>query len=217
MPPKERAVDRGTRRGRQITVDIGLQLRGARLACGSTQKAVGRPCGMSASYVGKIERGEARSVSITQYARLCSVVGLDLTVKAYPAGNPLRDAAHVALLARFRARIHPSWTWRTEVPIPRLGDLRSWDVEIDALPIRIGVEAETRMHDFQALDRRIMLKQRDSGVDHVLLILADSRANRAFLREFDDALRANYPLDGSVALAALAAGRDPGGNAIALL
>jgi hypothetical protein len=172
---------------------------------------------MTPSYVGKVERGEARSVSITQYARLCSVVGLDLTVKAYPAGQPLRDAAHVALIGRLRTLIHPSWTWRTEVPMPLLGDLRSWDVEIGAARVRIGVEAETRMHDFQALDRRIMLKQRDSGVDLVLLILADTRANRAFMHEHADALRANYPVDGRRALAALAAGRDPGGSAVAIL
>jgi len=61
------------------------------------------------------------------------------------------------------------------------------------------------------------LKQRDGGVDHVVLLLADTRANRAFRREFGDVLRVNYPVDGRVALAALAAGRDPGGGAVILL
>jgi hypothetical protein len=51
----------------------------------------------------------------------------------------------------------------------------------------------------------------------VLLLLADTRANRALMREFGDALRVNYPVHARVALAALAAGRDPGGSAIILL
>jgi len=217
MAPKERAVDRGSRRGRQITAELGRELRGARLSSGLTQGVVGRPCGMSASYVGKIERGEARSVSIVRYARLCSVLGLDLTVKAYPAGDPLRDAGHVALLGRLRARIHPSWTWRTEVPMPLSGDLRAWDALMSGFGTRIGVEAESRPRDFQAVDRRLALKKRDGAVDHVLLLLADTRANRTLMRDLGDALRANYPIDGRAALAALAAGRDPGGSAIVIL
>jgi Helix-turn-helix. len=217
MALKERAFDRGSRRGRQITVSLGLELRAARLAAGLAQEVVGRTGGTSGSYVGKIERGEAGSVTITQYARLFSVVGMDLTAKAYPAGSPVRDVAHIALLDRLRVLLHPSWRWRTEVAMPSLGDLRAWDAEVRGARLRIGVEAETKIRDLQALDRRLALKQRDSGVDHVLVILADTRANRVFMREFGDALKDNYPVPGRLALAALADGHDPGGSAVAML
>jgi len=31
-------------------------------------------------------------------------------------------------------------------------------------PVSIGIDAETRLRDFQAVDRRLMLKARDSGI-----------------------------------------------------
>jgi hypothetical protein len=82
---------------------------------------------------------------------------------------------------------------------------------------RIGVEAETRPRDAQALQRRLALKRRDGGVDHVLLALAATRGNRAFLREAGRAFAPDFPVTGRDAIAALAAGRDPGGSTIVLL
>ena len=101
--------------------------------------------------------------------------------------------------------------------MPSAGDMRAWDAEIRGARVRIGVEAETRVTDLQALLRRIALKARDSGVDRVLLLLAETRTNRAFVREFHDVLASDYPVAGRVALAELAAGHDPGGNAVVML
>ena len=201
MAPKERAVDRGSRIARLLLAQLGREIRDARLAAGLTQVQVALACGLAASYISRIERGGAPGVSLRHLARILSVVGLDLTARAYPAGSPLRDAAHIALLGRLRARVAPSLTWRTEVPLPNAGDPRAWDAMITGPRLRMGVEAETRPRDLQALDRRLSLKQRDGGVDHVVLLLADTRANRAFRREFGDVLRVNYPVDGRVALA----------------
>ena len=69
-------------------------------------------------------------------------------------------------------------------------DQRAWDAVIttvaqagDGRPRRclIGVEAETRLRDLQALQRRLALKRRDGGVDRVILLVADTRSNRAIL------------------------------------
>jgi transcriptional regulator with XRE-family HTH domain len=217
MAPKERAVDRGSRLARRLLIELGREIREARLASGLTQAQVALACGLAPSYISRIERGMAPGVSVYHLARILSVVGLDLTARAYPAGSPVRDAGHLALLGRLRARISPTLEWRTEVPLPLPGDLRAWDGRIGGPGFRCGVEAEMRPRDLQALDRRLSLKKRDGGVDHVVLVLADTRANRALMREFGDALRVNYPLDRRVALAALEAGRDPGGSAIILL
>jgi transcriptional regulator with XRE-family HTH domain len=197
--------------------EVGWEIRESRMGAGLTCAQVGAACGISASYEARIERGEARRVSVVLLALLCAAVGLDLSVRAFPAGTPLRDSAHLALLARVRASLHPGWTWRSEVPIPLPGDPRSWDAVIDRDGLRIGVEAETRVRDIQALDRRIALKLRDSGLDHVILVLADTRSNRAVLRAFADDLRANHPIPPRVAKAALASGEDPGGSAVLLL
>ena len=62
-----------------------------------------------------------------------------------------------------------------------------------------------------------MLKRRDGAVEHVILLLADSRHNRAFLRSAGAGFLAEFPVPGPVALERLAAGEDPGGSSIILL
>ena len=79
------------------------------------------------------------------------------------------------------------------------------------------MEAETRIRDVQALQRRIEGKRRDSGIDRVIPVVADTRTNRAALRAAGDVLAGSYPVPAPDALAALAAGRDPGGDAIILM
>ena len=79
---------------------------------------------------------------------------------------------------------------------------------------RIGVEAETRPRDAQELQRRLALKRRDGGVDHMILLLSDTRSNRIFLRVAGSSLAADFPVPGRAALRALSEGGDPGGSAI---
>jgi hypothetical protein len=50
-----------------------------------------------------------------------------------------------------------------------------------------------------------------------MLLLANTRHNRALVRDHGEALRADFPMSGSAILAALAAGRDPGGSGIVLV
>ena len=144
-----------------------------------------------------------------------AAVGLDLSARLYPAGDPIRDAAHAELIARLRLRLHPSLLLLTEVPLPIPGDRRAWDAMIRGVGWQIPVEAETRPRDMQALDRRIALKLRDSGLENVILLLLDSAANRRLLRS--GALPARYGIRGRSALARLAEGQYPGGSAVVLL
>jgi hypothetical protein len=167
--------------------------------------------------VSRIEHGLVRALDPEELSVMYAVVGLELSVRAYPAGNPLRDAGHVALLGRLRARLHAGVRWRSEVPMPILGDLRAWDAMLTVERRDIGVEAETRPTDLQALERRIALKLRDSGLDHAILLLADTRHNRALVRAHADALHERFPLPGKACLERLAAGTFPGGSAIVLL
>lgn len=173
---------------------------------------------------GRIERGRSPEVSILTTAKIAAVLGLETSLRFFPGPDPIRDAAHVALLEQFRVRLHHSLAWRTEVPFPRSGDRRAWDglVQDFAIPpgrrrVRGAVEAETRPVDVQALDRKLALKERDGDADWVILLLADSRHNRALLVGPGSSLRARYPLDGRRAIELLAAGVDPGANAIVFL
>jgi transcriptional regulator with XRE-family HTH domain len=217
MTTKERAVDVGSRRGSSIILELGRELRMARLDHGLSQVTVARAARTSRSQVGRIEHGEAQRVSIVEISRLLAVVGLELSARAYPAGPPIRDAAHGALLDRFRKRVAPSVAWRFEVPVGHVGDQRAWDAVLLIGRDQVAVEAETRPRDVQVLQRRLAAKRRDDPeIAAVVLLLAATRYNRALLKEYGPALRADFPLDGGSVLAALAEGRGPGGSGIVL-
>ena len=143
-------------------------------------------------------------ITIEQAAVALAAVGLDLSVRVYPGGPPIRDAAHIALIERLRSRCHRSIRLLTEVPMPApTGDLRAWDVMLSAVGWRHAVEVETRPRDRQALERRVSLKARDGGVGGVSLVLLDSRHNREFIALHGTALRERFPVPAAEALAAL--------------
>jgi transcriptional regulator with XRE-family HTH domain len=181
---------------------------------------VAKAIGVSHSKVGRFERGVIRDPSLEFMAAYFAVVGLDLSIRAYPAGDPIRDRAQLALLERFRARLHPSLRWRTEVPLPIERDLRAWDAEVSGrAPERwlIRVEAETNVADGQALERRLTLKNRDDPGGHLILLISDTRANRAGLRSLREGLAELLPLRTREVLGAIAEGRDPGASGIVIL
>jgi hypothetical protein len=103
------------------------------------------------------------------------------------------------------------------VPLEIRGDLRAWDATISGEGWSVGVEAEMRPRDLQALRRRIALKQRDGEMPIVILLLADTRHNRALVREHADDLSDSFPLSGARALELLRAGASPTATPIILL
>jgi transcriptional regulator with XRE-family HTH domain len=214
---RERPRDRGRNRGEWLLKTLLAEAREARVARNLSQAQVGAALRISGSQYGLIERDAHRNVSFVTVAEILSVLGLELGAKAYPAGGGLRDAGQVALLNRFRERVSSDFHWRTEVPMPIAGDLRAWDVGLVGAGLRIGVDAKTRLRDLQAVDRRVMLKLRDSGFDRAILLVAGTKANRQILHEAGTALAANFPISTRTALAALGEGRDPGGNCLVIL
>jgi transcriptional regulator with XRE-family HTH domain len=195
---------------------IGTEIRTARRMAGVSQDTLAHAVGLSGSEVGRIERGEASWLTVIQAARLLSAVGLDLWAKTFPVGAPLRDAAHLRLLAAFESRLPASITCHREWPIPNDGDRRALDLLMVGLPKRTAVEAETVLGDLQALERSINLKRRDAQLERVILLVSDTRRNRLILREAH-ALRRAFPLETRAVVAALTRGRDPGGDGIVVL
>jgi transcriptional regulator with XRE-family HTH domain len=220
MSTRERPIDRGHRLAAADRLRVGHELRMARQIAGRSLASVARSSGLSKSQASRIERAEHPSVSVDQLARLGAAVGLDVRVRAYPGPDLLLDAGQLALIGRLRERLAPQLTFRTEVPLPTPGDQRAWDGVIGKLvghTDRLPVEAETRWLDAQAQLRRLMLKLRDSGFQHVLLVLADTKRNRQALAAAGSILLADFPVPSRGALAALARGEHPGGSAIVLL
>jgi hypothetical protein len=78
------------------------------------------------------------------------------------------------------------------------------------------VEAETRLDDVQAIERRLRGKQRDLGAKRAILLVADTRHNRAVIAQVPD-LAERFPIGTRAALHALSRGEDPGGDCLVIL
>jgi transcriptional regulator with XRE-family HTH domain len=217
MGVHERRRDRAFRTRDRLWREIGTEFRNGRLSLGLSQTAVGLAAGVSHGEVSRVERGKAPWLTIDQLCRLSVVIGLDPSPRFYPGPHPLRDAAHAALLRRFASRLHDSIRWQAEVPLPQAGDQRAWDGVTTGVNWRFGVEAEMRLADAQAVCRRIQLKDRDGGVDGVVLLLADTSRNRQAVRDGAATLSPVFPTPGREIGAALRAGRRPAGSGIVLL
>ena len=219
MPTWDTRAQRGAQRGQRLLRRVGDELHTARTAAGLSSRAVGALVGLSHVQVIRIERGLAPHVGIETLARLAAVLGHELSLRIHPIGPPVRDKAHVALLRRFAARLGPDVTWQSEVPIPLPGDLRSADGVVGfgaAAATEAIVEAETRLHDVQATERRLRAKQRDLGAPRAILLVADTRHNRRVIAAVPE-LRRQFPVATRSCLTALKAGRDPGADCLVIL
>lgn len=217
MPTRTSRLDQGRATAAQIRSRVGGEIRLARTGAGASLREAGGRVGMSHTQFGRIERGKLAGVSVDQLSLACSSVGLRLVSRAVPGAGPAVDSAQLALLDRFRAVLPegtPTWT---EVPLPIPGDLRAWDALVALEGIRLAIEAETRLSDVQALDRRCQLKLRDGGVEQLILLVGDTAHNREFLDHHRAALRSSFPLDGRQLLPLLRAGRAPGASGILVL
>jgi hypothetical protein len=172
---------------------------------------------MSHSEFGRIERAELLELGVNQLSRACAAVGLRLVVRAYPDADPVIDRAQLGLLGRFRARLPPKTRWLTEVPLEIPGDRRAWDAVVRLPNGRFVVEAETRLRDIQALERRVALKIRDGGDPVAILLVSDTATNRRALAMHGELLRQRFPLNGRAILRALEAGQPPRGSGILVL
>lgn len=221
MATRERSKHRATRLVEAELARIGADLRQARVSAGLSLRVVGGRVGVSPSQISRIERGLAPSATHRQTSMIGAVVGLDVRTRTFPNGDPLRDAGQRSLIERLRPRLHVQITFRTEVPLPIVGDRRAWDGWLSGLRGHEGstlpVEAETHISDWQALERRLALKQRDAGAPHLLLLVADTRHNRAVTRAAAVELASRFPVTARRALAALDKGEHPGGSALILL
>jgi len=220
MGARLRQVDEAAHRGRAAIRELGDELREARIRAGLRQSQVARAIGRSQSQVSEVELGRHAAVSMLDLARHAGAVGLKLHARMYPAGAPLRDQAQLDLLERFRKRLSPDFRVRIEVPLAPLTDprdQRAWDMVITIGALALGVEAYSRLRDVQAQVRAAQLKREAGGVQGLVLLVAATHANRRALAGAAPLLQAAFPISTRAALRTLAAGTDPGGDALIVL
>ena len=217
MATRSRPLYEATRLARWLRLDLGRELRLARRTAGLRQRDVARLLGTSTSRVCRVEHGQIATLNLEQLARHAAVVGLKPYLKLFPLGRRLLDKPQIELLGRFRARLHRAWSWATEVPIPRPGDLRSCDCVIAIPACTALVEAFTAFADYQAQTASAMRKKRDLGAHRLILLVAATHANRKAVAEAAAIATGSFSLATRAVLKALAEGRDPGTDAIVFI
>jgi transcriptional regulator with XRE-family HTH domain len=198
--------------------EVADDLRSARLVAGLTLREVARALGVAPSTVLAWERARPPGARPEQLARHAAAVGLRARVKVYPDGDAIRDAPSARLISAFRRRLAAGHRFRPEVPVSGTpGDMRAWDGVLDLPGCICGLEFVSRFHDCQAQLRAFGLKLRDGSVDRLIVVVMATHANRRALSAARDIVAAAFRLAARQVMAALAAGRDPGGNGIVLL
>jgi DNA-binding XRE family transcriptional regulator len=192
--------------------ELAAELRQARRQAGLTQVRVAAALGVSHQTIHRHERGY-RGMRIDVVARHAAAVGLRLRIRAYPEGPPLRDAGQIELIRRFRAQLGEVGAWAFEVPIPRPGDPRAFDAVLRLPEGQVALEFITRLADAQAQLRAVRLKQRDAGIDRLLVIVQRTRANQRALGQAGSVLL-EFPAKARHLLAQLAAGEMPSSDGV---
>lgn len=177
--------------------------------------------GCSQANLWRIEANEVQDMTVVRLSEMASVLGLELSIALYELGDPIRDMGQQALAGRFAALLSPKWRVTSETLLPLPGDLRSWDKLLRLIGgdrgQLVGVDLETRIRDIQALVRRTRLRERDGGVDAILLVLSDSATNRHLVGQLRDALGPDYATSSRQLLKALREGTElPGSGVVPL-
>lgn len=217
MPTRSRPTDEARRRWDRLIREIGDELRTGRRINGATQAQLGRSIRVSQSEISRRERGRAPGFTGAQLATHAAAVGLRMSIKLWPVGGGIRDAAQARYIGEFVRRIGRRWRVILEAPIQQPGDLRAVDVLLVAAPVKVAVEVITRLSDLQAQIRAGQLKSRDIGATRLILGIAGTHANRRVLNAARLTLVSSFDLDSRRIMAELAAGRDPGRDGIVLL
>lgn len=217
MPSRERTYDRAVVRAMNAIRAIGGELRSARVSAGRSQLQVATAARISQSQLARIELGQNRTVSVEALTVVGAVVGLDLVISTFPGHRIIRDEPQMRLLAALRERLGPDWIWSYEVPVA-FGDQRAWDARARhrTTGVEFVVDAETRLHDVQALLRRLAGKRQVTPV-RVILLVAATRNNRSVLEFAGETIRTALPTEMRTCLAALKDGRLPPADGIIVL
>ena len=216
MPSRQQLRSLGIAQADIVNRAVGREVRTLRMAANLSQAQLSAAAGVSRTYLCRLELGQVASIDLRVACILFAILGQRLTVKGWPVAEPMRDAGQLKLLDRFDARVPPIWRRTRESVMPIRGDLRAWDERLDG-PVSVGVEAETRPNDLQAVERSMSAKKRDSGVQRMALVISATERNLTLVRTHLPTLRQTYPLDTRAFMAAIRGGRDPGADSIVML
>jgi len=211
MATASRARGAGFRRAHRHMLEIGEAFLEQRLALGLSQDHVATAVGIARRRYGRIESGQLPA-TFRELDMIASVLGLELSLRAYPGGPAVRDEGHSTRLGGFLGHVGAPLRYGVEVGLPaRDGSYepRAWDAMLFGGGERTAIELEMRVRDAQAMRRRHDLKRRDDPTEHFLLLVADTRHNRRVIAEFAPLFQDLPRLRPTDVYRALGAGRHP--------
>jgi len=217
MATRETRQQRGHRLGMQLLRRTVTELRDERQVAGLSQRALAHHLGVSQAEVSRLEQFEFPAVSLVRLSEIAAVLGRELSVSLHRTGDAVRDSGQQAAVARVLDRLGPAYSASREVLLPHVGDKRSWDILLRLDALLVGVEVETRIRDVQALVRRIRERERDGGVDEVLLVVSDTAHNRALVGQLRATLGPRFATSPGLILAALRKGRPVPGSGVLVI
>jgi hypothetical protein len=201
---------------RSVAESIGHEVTLARTNLALSRYAAARVAGVSPETQQRVEDGDPR-VGIDTACRVAATVGLKVWAKAFPARTAsLRDTGQLRI-ASFLQSI-ASDTFRRALELG-LGNGRSIDTVLFGPMEIIAMEIERLIADFQAQYRAAAAKRDDLALLHqrpvrLVLVIEDSRRNRAALREHAALIRSTLPAGSREVLRALRAGEPLGRDGI---
>jgi hypothetical protein len=152
---------------------------------------------VSQASVARLEAGDLR-LSVLLVGSVFSALGMDISIKAYPAqGVRLRDSGQIVLAEVIRAAAHSTWRVLFEEPIGGPSG-RAADVLLLGTRSGIHIEIESALVDLQAQLRKGQIKrdgleQRYERKLAFVLALGESERNRNAVRATADLIRAALP------------------------
>lgn len=201
------------RRARDQMERVGNEIRLARAISGLSRQAAARRAGVSRDTEGRVETGDAH----VGLEALCSVgraVGLDIVIRAYPSRPmSLRDSGQLTIARLLCDQAHGSWNAILEVPAGDHGE--ATDIVFFGSREILASEIERMILDFQGQYRRGAQKRDELARQHnrpvrLVLIVEDTRRNRAALAEHEAFIRRSLPAGSREVLKALRTGQPLG-------
>lgn len=204
----------GRRRALQLAQTLATEVAVARASTALTIAQVARRAAVSRSTVLRVESGEP-GVHLDTLAAVCDALGLNLSVKVFPAREPsLRDSGQLRIAQFICSQAGKAWKPRLEHATGD-GPLRAADVVFFGADEIIDFEIERRPVDYQAQYRRIaekrdaLQRQFDRPV-RLVMVVEDTRRSRSAVQPHLELIRLSLPATSADVWRSIRAGRPLG-------
>lgn len=194
------------RRAHEIVTSTGADIRGMRMDVGLSQRRLADAAGIDHAFLSQIERG-LREPSLAVLVAISTALGGELRVRIYPGTGPrIRDPLQARMVEALLRDLHPRWTRYLEVPVYRpvrgVIDLVLHD------PMALVAGATEIQSELRRLEQQLRWSHEKADalpsasiwpslepcpcVDR-LLIVRNTRVNRAVVERFAATLTTDYP------------------------